>query len=248
MKFRYEAMIPLRKVLSKAGDAGASIPRAITVWTHTPRNLTVITPVDEALGIQVAIDQAMTSQHHIGWVHFFRGFVSLDWGHIFSMTISTRLTLDERAAQAEKTLTTVIMAAQDYSLALWKSKNAVLHEDGSHSLMIVHAALNHSISQLYSMKHTLSPILQSYFTLPLEDRLQQAPRQRKRWLRLARLATSHASSRGTRQQLLPTYFPYDATTTAPTSDDHPLPLAVPITVPPILKQRPLTAYFSTSCP
>ncbi|KAI2489686.1 hypothetical protein MHU86_24895 [Fragilaria crotonensis] len=248
-KFRYDAMIPLRKVLSKVGHAGASLLRAITVWTLTPGGLIVITPLDAALGIQVSINRAMASQHHIGWDNFFRGFVSLDWGHIYSLTNATRLTLDANQVQATKTLTTVVMAVQGYSLAIWKSRNAVLHEAGSDSLAIVHAALNHSITQLYSLQHTFSPILQSYFTLPLVNRLSQAPRQRKRWLRLARLATSHASSKGTRQQLLSTYFQYNGST-QPTAPDAscPLPTSTILAVPTILEQLPLTAFFGLSRP
>jgi hypothetical protein len=55
---------------------------------------------------------------------------------------------------------------------------------------------------------TFSPILQSYFTMPLEDLLRRAPPQRKCWLRQARLATSHSTAMGTCQQFLSTYFPY----------------------------------------
>jgi hypothetical protein len=245
LKFRYDAMIPLRKVLSRSGDTGVSLLRAITAWTVTPLGITTTAPVDAAIGIQVAIDRAMASQHQIGWVNFFRGFVSIDWGHIYSMSHITRSTLDERSTHANKLLSEVICAAQDYTLAIWKSRNSVLHEVGSDSLAIVHAALNNSISQLYSLKSTLSPILQSYFTLPLEDRLRQSPRQRQRWLRLARLATSHSSSRGTRQQLLPTYFPY----AIPLSGELSVSLSTlgGPSASPLLRQLPITSYFRTPC-
>ena len=245
LKFRYDAMIPLRKALSRSGDAGVSLLRAITVWTLTPQGIPVITPDDAAIGIQVAIDRAMASQHQIGWVHFFCGFVSLEWGNIYSMSHITRSTLDERSIQAQTLLAAVIMAVQDYTLAIWKSRNSILHEDGSDSQAIVHAALNNSISQLYSLKSTFSPILQSYFTLPLEDRLRQSPRQRKRWLRLARLATSHSSSRGTRQQFLPTYFPYATPLSGEPS--APLPTLAGHSVLPLLHQLPITSYFRTPC-
>jgi hypothetical protein len=245
LKFRYDAMIPLQKVLSRSGDTGVSLLRAITAWTVTPLGITTTAPVDAAIGIQVAIDRVMASQHQIGWVNFFRGFVSIDWEHISSMSHITLSTLDERSTHADKLLSEVISAAQDYTLAIWKSRNSVLHEVGSDSLAIVHAALNKSISQLYSLKSSLSPILQSYFTLPLEDRLRQSPRQRQRWLRLAHLATSHSSSRGTRQQFLPTYFPY--------AKSLPGELSVSLSTlggpsaSPLLRQLPITSYFRTPC-
>ncbi|KAI2509183.1 hypothetical protein MHU86_5193 [Fragilaria crotonensis] len=181
MKFRYDASIPFRKVLSKLGDAGTFLLRAIQVWTQTPLDPLDLPPVDEALGIQCAIEKAVQSQTCIGWSNFFRGFVSLDWGAIASRTELNRLTPDDRYAQSEKTLTAVITAVQEYSLAIWKrSRNDVLHEAGSDSLSIVHAALNHSITQLYLLRSTFSSILQSYFTVPLAARLRQSPRQRTR--------------------------------------------------------------------
>ncbi len=137
------------------------------------------------------------------------------------------------------------MAAQDYTLAIWKSRNEVLHESGSDSLTIVHAALNHSISQLYSLQSTFSPILQSYFTTPLEEKLRQSPRKRQRWLRLARLATSHSSAIGKRQQLLSTYFPYASAT----HEASPAPALLPVCphVPSTMQQLPITPYFRSSC-
>jgi hypothetical protein len=75
-------------------------------------------------------------------------------------------------------------------------------------MAIVHASLNHSISQLYSLQSSFSAILQSYFRLPLADRLRQSPRQRQRWLSLVKLAPSHATSAGQNQQLISLYFPY----------------------------------------
>jgi hypothetical protein len=103
-KFRYDAAIPLRTVLSKSGDAGTFLLRAIQVWTQTPLDPINIVPADEARGIQPAIDQALDSQTQIGWVQFFRGFVSLDWGLIYPQTDIHRLTPEDRRAQSEKNL------------------------------------------------------------------------------------------------------------------------------------------------
>ena len=209
LKFRSDAMLPLSKVLDAEGDAGDALHQAIQVWTLIPTNTLVIDPVDEAFGIQFAIDRAMATQNQISWLNFFRGFVSLDWGKIYPVPPIAPITPDEECRiTSDKTLTAVIGAVQDYTIAIWKSRNAVLHEAGSDSLDIANAALNDSITQLYSLQSTLSPLLQSYFKIPLEDLLRRSPRQRKRWLRLARLATSHSSAMGTRQQLLSTYFPY----------------------------------------
>ena len=158
------------------------------------------------LRAQPMVDRALASQTIIGWTHVFRGFVSLDWGDFYSQDDDTPL--DIRKTQAEKSLANVVLAAQNYTLAIWKSRNAVLHEANSIGADVVHASLNQAITQLYGIRSTLSPILQSYFHMPLEDRLRRSPRQRKRWLRLAQLASSHSSASGSRQQLLSTYYPH----------------------------------------
>ncbi|KAI2513929.1 hypothetical protein MHU86_313 [Fragilaria crotonensis] len=87
----------------------------------------------------------------------------------------------------------------------------------------------------------------SYFTLPLETRLRQSPRQRQRWLRLARLATFHSSAKGARQQLLSTYFPYAQLQHEAPSGPALLPSDQP-SVPHILQQSSITSYYRRSSP
>ena len=240
IKFRYDAMIPLRKFLSTSGAGGKAILKAVKAWTAAPMDPVVIEAEDDAYNINGPVDIAMASQHQIGWLHFFRGFVSVEWGNVYASPDILQPT--DRRTQSAKLHKDLIMAVQDYAIAIWQSRNDVLHEAGSDSLAIVHASLNHSISQLYSLQFTFSPILQSYFTLSLEDQLRRSPRQRKRWLRLARLATSHASATGTRQQLLSTYFPH-----APSAQVNPPVLVSPALVPlapKIFRQPSLSTYFS----
>jgi hypothetical protein len=189
----------------------------------------------------IAIQSALTSQTQIGWIHLFRGFLSLELGMI--LVTPTATTAEARRNQSIKMTSEIIMAVQDYTLAIWRSRNEVLHEAGSDSLDIVHAALNQSISQLYSLQSSFSPMLQSYFTLPLAARLKPPPRQRKRWLRLARLATSHSSATGTRQQLLSTYFPYAALPNLDTAGSV-IPPRAPM--PQLLSQLPITPYLRES--
>lgn len=72
-------------------------------------------------------------------------------------------TLDEQSIQAEIILAAVIMAVQEYILAIWKSRNSVLHKAGLDSLAIVHAAVNNLISELNSLESKFP--LQNYFTI-----------------------------------------------------------------------------------
>jgi hypothetical protein len=244
LKFRYDAMIPLNKTLNAAWEAGHALRQAVQAWTLQPSTSIVIEddPADEYLEIQPAIDLAVSSQAAIGWTNLFRGFVSLEWGNIHWST-ATPLTAEEQRTRSEKALLPLIGAIQDYTIAIWRSRNSVLHEAGSDSRDIVHAAVNQSITQLYNLQSTYSNILRSYFTMPLEELLRRSPRQRKRWLQLARLATSHSSLKGSRQQLISTYFPYaptvreesfvvdstDEVTTQPASPQEPLSIPTTIT-------------------
>jgi recombinational DNA repair ATPase RecF len=76
----------------------------------------------------------------------------------------------------------MIRALQDYSFALWTDRNAILHENSEHSLSIVNAQLNADVSQMYSLRASLSDNLSTYFQILLADRLRQTPHQRHRWL------------------------------------------------------------------
>ena len=139
----------------------------------------------------------------------------------------------ERLTRATNYLATVVRVIQDYSLALWSCRNAALHDQNTSSLAIVQATLNQEITQLYELQDSFSPILQSYFHLPLESRLTKSSRHKQRWLQLTRLATSHASAKGSRQQVISTYFPY-----APASDAPPRGSAS------ITNAPPATAFFN----
>ena len=184
------------------------------------------------LRVQPLADRAITSQAQIGWLHAFRGFVSRDWCDFYSPDDMTPQ--ENRISESNKSLARVILAVQDYSLALWMGRNSILHDANSEGSAILHASLNRAITQLYAVSATLSPTVQSYFSLPLADRLKRSPRQRKRWLRLAQLATSHSSASGSRQQLVTTYYRH-ALAAAPA--------AVTPTAPPLLQQQYIADFF-----
>jgi hypothetical protein len=95
---------------------------------------------------------------------------------------------------------------------------------------------------MYALRDTFSPIVQSYFSLPIEARLLRPLRQKQRWHRLVRLATSHSTMRGSRQQVMSCYFPHssvqDTVSLAPHSTG-PLPV-----LPSTLQQVPITQYIT----
>ena len=241
LKFRYDASLPLRKAISSLGETGEALLEAIKAWTQDLQELVIIAPVRASEDVINGIANAMIMQKEIGWTNFFRGFVAKEWGSAGLPSTATHIDADE---QSQRSLTVCIAAAQTYTLHIWTSRFAVLHESGSDSLDIVHAILNNSIIRLYTLQSTFSAIVQSYFATPLEDRLKQSPRQRKRWLLLTRLATSHSSVRGTRQQHISTYYPYaqnrcsEPAVTSRQGSASQMP-------PPSHTQQPITAYLSS---
>jgi hypothetical protein len=242
MMARYDATVVLKKAL---GDCvgGNSIFRAVTQWTLHPMELPTLSSC--LSGYQLAIDRAIQSQSDIGWLHLFRGLISFSWGTLFSDGPPQERQVARRSITTINHLAVVIRALQDYSLSIWKSRNEALHANTEESAAILHAQLNHEITTVYDLKATFSPILQSYFTVPLEDRLLRDRRQKQRWLRLVRLATSHATSQGSRQQMMSNYFPY-ATDAAPAPLPHPTTVRTGALIinHPTLQQVPIRQYFT----
>ena len=205
VKIRYDAYGTLRKTIG-SDRGGSAILQAIKTWTLAPANPVIVLPTQ--LSHENSLNRASASQTAIGWEHLFRGFVSKEWGCIHSDSDTTPL--EQRASMAKKNLSVTIKAVQDYTITIRQGRNLALHEAGSNGQASVHATLNESITRMYGLQETFSPILQSYFNLPLEDRLRKPPRHRARWLTLAQLATSHSSSQGARQALVSRYFAYTA--------------------------------------
>ena len=198
LKFRYKALQALNKTIASTTYESA-IFRAVKVWLLDPATKVDIS--SPTVGLESSLNRALASQESIGWLNLFRGFVSVDWGHIYPVTDHTPV--EERRERAKSQISSIIMALQDFSIHIWKSRNIVLHEAGSQGLASVHASLNADICQLYAIRATFAPIIQSYFTTSLEDRIRTSPRQRQRWLTLTQLATAHSSARGSRQAIVP---------------------------------------------
>jgi hypothetical protein len=205
MQSRYAATLALKKTLNDSASDN-SIFRAVKQWTLNP---TVNPTVSScAPAYQLAIDNAIQSQSAIGWPQLFRGFISVKWGLVTDLHHASSISRSGLSHPTINHLTLVIRALQDYSLAIWKSRNEALHKHSESSNAILQGQVHHEITMMYTLSATFSPIIQSYFSIPLDDRILQPLRQKQRWLRLVRLATSHASARGSRQQVMSSYFPY----------------------------------------
>jgi hypothetical protein len=79
LKTRYDATETLRKAI-KSNAAGSYIMKAIKCWIQDPNK-----PPTVKIGIlsaQNEVHRAIATQTEIGWLHMFRGFVSIDWGHV----------------------------------------------------------------------------------------------------------------------------------------------------------------------
>jgi hypothetical protein len=245
LKTRYDAIAKLRRSLSIAPGLSALLS-AIQKWTSDPSTPPSDCSPGSIYDPSVAI--ALNSQTHIGWTNLFRGFISFDWAWVYPQYDTTPPS--DRRNLALPLLARTIRALQDYCLALWTGRNTILHEHSAQSLSIVNATLNHDIAQMYSLRTTLSDHLGSYFQVSLADRLKQTPRQRARWLRLIRLATSHSSSSGQSQQLISLYFPYVEHTNLPLSSLEPTHIAerIPDATSTMLQQSTIQSYLRHTTP
>ena len=99
------------------------------------------------LSAQTEVHRAIETQTEIGWLHMFRGFVSINWGHVnmeadlvpnqaknmharmdqFRKAIKSQPSPDVRRVSANTYVKTVIQALQDYSLTIWEGRSTILH-------------------------------------------------------------------------------------------------------------------------
>jgi hypothetical protein len=135
LKIRYDASEALRKAI-KSNVAGPSLMKAIRYWTKDPSQPPTV-KVD-ILCTQNDVNLAIETQTEIGWLHMFRDFVSIDWGHVNmeadlipnpSKSMHTYLNQvrkalksgpspEARHVSANAYVKTVIQALQDYALTI----------------------------------------------------------------------------------------------------------------------------------
>jgi hypothetical protein len=239
LKTCYDATETLRKVI-KSNAAGPYIMKAIKCWIHDPSQ-----PPTVKIGIlsaQNEVHRAIETQTEIEWLHMFRGFVSIDWGHVhmdaeivpkpardmhqrmdhFREAIKSQPSPNARRASATTYAKTVIQALKDYSLTICEGCNTILHgQNHETDLIVQHAQLNADIiRRIYKLKDAFADSAKQYFHLPLERLLCRPARSHQRWLHLARLVAARASGRGTGQPMLSAYYSctpssHQARTTSP---------------------------------
>ena len=93
-------------------------------------------------------------------------------------------------------------------------------ESSQDTELIVHDQLNADIRRLYKLKVSFADSAKQYFHLPLEQILSRPPRNRQRWLQLARLVAARASDRDTGQQNFSTFYPYNPPPSKPVQLHH----------------------------
>jgi hypothetical protein len=158
----------------------------------------------------------------------FRGFVSIDWGHVkmeadlipnpsknmhtylnqLQKAIKSRPSPDAWCVSANAYMKTVLQALQDYTLTIWEGRNAVLYAKTHDTELIFHAQLNADIWKIYKLKDSFADSAKQYFHLPLEELLTRSPSNRPQWLHLARLVAARARGHGTGEQSLSTFYLY----------------------------------------
>ena len=94
------------------------------------------------------------------------------------------------------------------------------------------------VGSFYKLKDSFADSAKQFFHLPLEQILSPHPRNRQRWLQLARLVAARASDRGTGQQILSTFSPYKPSSFRARSTSPPT-----LAMSPILQRLPLSSFL-----
>jgi hypothetical protein len=99
MRFRYEALGVLGKAIDQS-PGGLALLRAIKVWTLAPTYLVGIT--SHTLPHEAATHKTLASHHGvICWEGISCGYVSTDWGNVYS-TSDTTPPAEQRRTHATK--------------------------------------------------------------------------------------------------------------------------------------------------
>lgn len=180
MKFQYDATVVLKETLTDSAG-GNSIFRAVKQWTHQPMDNQTVQSC--APGYQLAIDCAVHSQSAIGWSKLFRGLVSFQWGHVANIPDLSH-SRERRSQKSINHLAVVIRALQDYSLAIWKSRNETLHRMLSVVVKLFsrHNSTMRSPPCTISEIHSLPSSKAICISMPLIECLLCLFRQKQRWL------------------------------------------------------------------
>ena len=94
------------------------------------------------------------------------------------------------------------------------------------------------VGSFYKLKDSFADSAKQFFHLPLEQILSPHPRNRQRWLQLARLVAARASDRGTGQQILSTFYPHKPSSFRARSTSPPM-----LAMSPILQQISLRSFY-----
>ena len=143
------------------------------------------------------IRAALTAQDHIGWTHFFRGFVAPQWAKLhtqwtfpdlYARTCSQQIAALKCTKGINRRLVHVIKSVHAFVKFMWQARNAVLHSGDPSVDVIAHADMDAAIQTMYERKFELPAESQDWLCHPVEEILARQPYMRLRWLTLAHKA------------------------------------------------------------
>jgi hypothetical protein len=205
---RYNEMILLRStIVTKLGGSHAwlTLHQCLLFWIHN--NLdppsTVILKQSLPAKFMPILSQAITEQTKIGWSMAFRGFLSSTWLHA-QLLEHPRSTITGLRRQW---LQQIIKANWRVSLALWDTRNGILHSTQANVQQIRESLIDAKVRLIYLSQDTFAATDQILFDLPLEIRLQKSSRDKRHWLSLvARYHPTTIAGRIGNQPLITQFF------------------------------------------
>jgi hypothetical protein len=152
------------------------------------------------------IDDAIRSQHQIGWNNVFRGFISTKWTDAFSISHWPNAPTDHEAG-LQRTTSSIYNLAQ-YAEQIWQERNAILHQQqDEQGKQMAHNVQTTTIDFLYTQADEVLAGDRHLFHRPRLRTQMLSHSSKRRWIRAVRHALRRAKDlRTSGQTMLTQYF------------------------------------------
>ena len=155
-----------------------------------------------------AIQTALDDQATIGWGVSLKGLFSKSWATVGSLSMYHPT--DFSSGQGTNRLRHVLCEVYVLTNALWKARNAVLHDKSQHIKQQRLTSEQVEIQHYYNNRHLLMSADQHYCDRPLSSILLSTQSVRRRWLRQVHRSRASRLQDNLRQSTVTQFFPRTA--------------------------------------
>ena len=151
------------------------------------------------------IIDALQDQAQIGWLACLKGFLSLQWSKVASMSMTDADALHSDAGA--RRLCHILIFFHDLTKAIWLGRNECMHKVSNRETLRLTRVEDLEIQHYYEQPELHSSDDRHYCDRTLSSILKSTPATRRRWLRQVKKARHHRQRELRSQSLLPQFFP-----------------------------------------